>query len=72
MKMTTSKLIQILCMMNPETEVMISVDGWPTQKKVPLERVYNDGDREDFKAGRKKVLLTTAVNHLEKKRKRAS
>ncbi len=52
--MTTSQLIQVLCQMDPNTSVLLSLDGFPPKKKVPLHACC-----DDFKDGKRRVVLTT-------------
>lgn len=52
--MTTSHLIQILCKMDPNTPVYVSIDGYPPQDIRSLDACY-----DDLAEGKKVVVLTS-------------
>lgn len=61
--MTTSDLIKILCQMSPDTEVLISLDGFPPMNVTQATRVYDHGRTEE---GVKRVVISTDRDNYKK------
>ena len=60
------QLIQILCQLEPKTEVFLSTDGFPYHVISPVEVVYNDKNMGiDDKFG--SIVLTTRKDNYPKK-----